>query len=428
MSQLAVSSLRSVERAAAKRKPHHIVIGITHCQTCLTLTGRLRALREAGFRVTLISSPGEHLDRIARREAVAAVSVPMRREIAPIADLVSLARLWWILRRLKPDITEFSTPKAGLLGNLASLLAGVPARVYMLRGLKLETSTGIKRRILLAAEKGSSACAQVVLSNSASMRAEALALGVGAPWKVRVLGDGSSNGVNVDRFSPGPSDVRARLKIPADVPVIGFVGRLTNDKGIPELIEAFDMICKAAPTARLLLVGWYDKAEDALGVELRARIETNPSIYRTGFVADTAPYFRAMDLMVLPTWREGFPNAVLEASATGMPVITTESTGACDSVVPEVTGFLIPPGYPEAISEMVLKLLKDPALRLRMGSAARDWVCAHFSDEHVLRLAVSFYESLLRPAPKERFIGNRVVAAPLAKPRIEPEAIRSRAS
>ena len=117
----------------------------------------------------------------------------------------------------------------------------------------------------------------------------------------------------------------------------------------------------------MLLVGWFDAAEDALSADLRGRIENHPRIHCTGFVADTAPYYRAMDLMVLPTWREGFPNAVLEAAATGIPVITTIATGSRDSVVPEVTGLLIPPGYPEAISEAVLKLLRDPERRQPHG-------------------------------------------------------------
>jgi glycosyltransferase involved in cell wall biosynthesis len=106
-----------------------------------------------------------------------------------------------------------------------------------------------------------------------------------------------------------------------------------------------------------------------------------------------------MDLMVLPTWREGFPNVVLEAAASGIPVITTLCTGSRDSVVPEVTGLLIPPGYPQAISEAVLKLLGDPERRQRMGEAARNWVCAHYSDTRVLQLAVSFYKELLRQGP-----------------------------
>jgi glycosyltransferase involved in cell wall biosynthesis len=325
----------------------------------------------------------------------------MERRIAPLADLVSLARLWWTLRRLRPDLAEFSTPKAGLLGNIASWLAGVPARVYMLRGLKLETAKGMKRTVLLAAERAAAKFAQVVLSNSESMRSEAVALGVAPADKIHLLGDGSSNGVDVARFSPGASELRSKLNIPAEAPVVGFVGRLTEDKGIPELVEAFDAILCGEPEARLLLVGWFDTSEDALGAQVRARIERHPRIVCTGFVADAAPYYRTMDVMVLPTWREGFPNVVLEAAATGIPVITTLCTGSRDSVVPEVTGLLIPPGCPEAISEAVLKLVGDPERRRLMGHAARAWVCAHYADERVLRLATSFYKSLLKPRAGE---------------------------
>jgi glycosyltransferase involved in cell wall biosynthesis len=268
----------------------------------------------------------------------------------------------------------------------------------MLRGLKLETSTGFKRLILLASERLAAACAQVVLCNSNSMRAEALALGVAPEAKLHLLGEGSSNGVNVKRFAPGPSDVRNRLGLPQEAPVVGFVGRLTRDKGLPELIEAFDTILKTEPEAHLLLVGWFDAAEDALSTALRARILSHPRIHCTGFVADTAPYYRAMDLMVLPTWREGFPNVVLEAAATGIPVITTLCTGSRDSVVPEVTGLLIPPGYPEAISEAVLRLLRNPELRSRMGQAARAWVVEHYSIERILGLVTALYKSMLMPA------------------------------
>jgi glycosyltransferase involved in cell wall biosynthesis len=391
----------------ATQEPYHIVIGITHPQTCLTLTGRLRALREAGFRVTLISSPGELLNRTAAREGVEAIGLSMRREIAPLADLVSLLRLWWLLLLLQPDLCEFSTPKAGLLGSLAAWLAGVPARVYMLRGLKLETAVGIKRSLLLMAERTASACVQSVLCNSLSMKTRALALGVASAAKIHLLGDGSSNGVDVERFSPGPSDVRSRLGIPQDSAVVGFVGRLTRDKGVPELIVAFNSILKIEPDVHLLLVGWFDASEDALGAKWRRRIANHPRIHCTGFVSDTAPYYRAMDMMVLPTWREGFPNVVLEAGATGIPVITTLCTGSRDSVSPEVTGLLIPPGYPEAISEAVLKLLSDPARRQRMGESARGWVCMHFADERVLQLATSFYKSVLKPKPPANRLGAR---------------------
>jgi len=390
----------------------HIVVGITNSQTCLTLTGRLRALREAGFRVTLVSSPGELLNRTAAREGVKSIAIQMHRKIAPIADILSLARLWWMLVRLRPDITEFSTPKAGLLGTFAALLAGVPTRIYMLRGLKVEGTIGLKRRILLAAERVAALCAQIVLCNSHSMRAEALALGLAPASKLQLLGEGSSNGVDVERFSPGPSDVRERLGLRTDAPVVGFVGRLTCDKGLPELMDAFETILKAEPEAQLLLVGWFDAAEDALCPDLRTRIEKHQSIRCTGFVADTAPYYRAMDLMVLPTWREGFPNAVLEAGASCVPVVTTISTGSRDSVVPEVTGLLITPGYPEAISEAVLNLLRDPARRRCMGEAARTWVVDHYANERVLRLITGFYTSLLAPPAPGKLVGSTTALVP----------------
>ncbi|MGB8259831.1 MAG: glycosyltransferase family 4 protein [Terracidiphilus sp.] len=372
-----------------------VVVGVTHPQTCLTLTGRLRALREAGFEVTLLCSPGELADGLAAAEGVRRVIIPMERGIAPLADLVSLIRLWRSLRRLRPALVEFSTPKAGLLGSLAARMLGIPVRIYVLRGLKLETSTGLKHRMLLSAERTAAACAHLVLCNSESLRTEARALGIAPRDRLHLLGEGSSNGVDTVRFHPGENAVRVQLGIAASHQVIGFVGRLTRDKGLPELVEAFDAILKEHPSAWLLLVGFFDAAEDALDPDLRRRIEAHPRIKLTGFVADTAPYYRAMDLLVLPTWREGFPNVVLEAGASGIPVVTTLSTGSRDAVVPEVTGLLIPPGYPQAIREAVLKLLGDPERRRRMGLAAREWVTNHFMKDRVLGLTTALYKRLL---------------------------------
>lgn len=373
------------------------MIGITSPQTCLVLGGRLRALREAGFRVTLVASPGEMLDRIGKSEGVETAAISMTRRIALVADFVSFIRLWFLLMRLRPDVVEFSTPKAGLLGMLAAVISRVPRRVYLLRGLKLESASGLRQTILSAVERTAAACAQIVICVSPSLREKALALGIAPAGKLQMFGAGSSKGVDIDHFHPGSSEVRTWVGLPSDATVIGFVGRLTRDKGIPVLIEAFDRVLEFIPQSYLLLVGWFDEADDALNSRVRERITRHPRIVCTGYVENTAPYYRAMDLLVLPTQREGFPNAVLEASATGIPVITTRSTGACDSVVDGVTGMLVP-GDPGSICDAIVKLVHDPDERASMGSAGRAWVLEHFVDQPLLGLTTSFYKSLLRPS------------------------------
>ncbi|HEY3703632.1 MAG TPA: glycosyltransferase family 4 protein [Terracidiphilus sp.] len=374
------------------------VVGITHPQSCIILRGRLRALKEAGFRVVLICSSGAMADDLASHEGALFLSIPMQRTIAPLADMVSVFRLWRVLRELSPALTEFSTPKAGLLGNIAAWLCGVPARVYFLRGLRFETSRGLQRILLKAMERLAAACAHVVLCNSESLRRQVCSLGIAPEGKLRVIGCGSSNGVDTVRFAPGPDRMRPQLGITAEVPVVGYVGRLTQDKGIPDLVEAFNQLLAFLPHTRLLLVGWFDESEDALSVFQRAKIEAHPRIVCTGFVPDTAPYYRAMDLLVLPTWREGFPNVALEAAASGLPVITTLSTGARDAVLSGVTGLRVPPGDAFTLSEAMLILLQHPGPRLAMGRAARHWVTQQFMKRRVLGNTTTFYKQLLRDA------------------------------
>jgi glycosyltransferase involved in cell wall biosynthesis len=386
---------------AGQRQPH-ILVGVTSPQTCLVLRGRVRALRDAGFRVSMLSAPGALLEQTARAENADALAIPMERGISPVRDAVALSRIWRLLRRLRPDIVEFSTPKAGLLGILAARFCGLPVRIYLLRGLKLETAAGLRRRLLLWVEKIAARSATLVVCNSRSLLDRALELEITRASKLVLLGGGSSNGVNLSHFAPGTSGVREQFGIPRDAHVIGFCGRLTVDKGLPELLEAFAAILRHTPKAYLLLVGWFDAAEDSLDCEVRARIEGHPRIVCTGYVEDTAPYYRAMDLMVLPSWREGFPNAVLEAAASGVPVIATHCTGSCDAVVSEVTGLLIPTGSPEAITEAVLMLLGDPERRKRMSMAARAWVAENYEDRRVLGLAVELYLSLIAGAGVHR--------------------------
>jgi glycosyltransferase involved in cell wall biosynthesis len=386
---------------AFDQTPPHVLIGITSHQTCLVLPARIRVLKDAGFRVSLVSGPGEMLEETARTEGVKAYTVRMGRGISLLRDVVAFLRLWRLMIRLKPDIVEFSTPKAGLLGSFAAWLCRVPMRVYFLRGLRLETAHGLRRRVLLWSERIAAGCAQVVLCNSHSLRERALVLGIAQSSKVVLLGAGSSNGVDVVRFRPGQDEIRERFKIPSNATVVGFAGRLTADKGLPELLEAFAGILHERPDAYLLLVGWFDAAEDALERNVRTRVEGHPRIVLTGFVADTAPYYRAMDIMVLPSWREGFPNAVLEAAASGVPVVATDCTGSRDAVVHEVTGLLVPTGRPDAIRDGCLRLMRNPERRQRMAQAARNWVVENFEDRRVLGLAVELYRQLVSRARTE---------------------------
>jgi glycosyltransferase involved in cell wall biosynthesis len=403
--------LRAEKGGAVKgeERAPHILVGVTSAQTCLILASRLRALVDAGFRVSLVSAPGGMAAHGCEVAGVSTYEIPMARRISPVRDLVALIRIACLLCRLKPDIVEFSTPKAGLLGSVAAAICRVSGRVYFLRGLRLETASAVKRWILLWSERTAAACAHVVMVNSRSLRKLAIELGFSSEQKLVLLGEGSSNGVDVGRFSPGQSMAREELGIPAGARVIGFVGRLTADKGLPELVEAFAQILRAEPDSCLLLVGWFDAAEDALGLELRARVEGHPQIVCTGYVEDAAPYYRVMDVLVLPSWREGFPNAVLEAAASGLPVVATSCTGSRDAVVPEITGLLVPPGEVGAIARAVVRILSDDGLRCNMAEAARRWALDHFDQRLVLSRTVSFYRQLLESETSKAGAGDNAI-------------------
>lgn len=383
-----------IEGESDSAKPM-IVVGITHPQTALVLRGRLRLLREAGFRVLVASSPGEPLDSIAATEGVETHRIRIQRGIAPLSDLLALISLSRMLLRFRPDVVEFGTPKAGLLGSIAALVCRVPRRIYLIRGLRLETTRGLKRLLLTTTERIAAAACHAVLCNSPSIRTQVEHLRLAQRSKLYLLGSGSSCGVDTVRFKPGPTSVRVVLGIPAEALVIGFVGRLTRDKGIPELVEAFRAFLTQQPGARLLLVGWYDDSDDALSKGVREQINRHPAIVQTGYVVEPAPYYRAMDILVLPTLREGFPNVVLEAAASGVPVITTSATGAQDSVVPDETGLLVPAGNGEALYSAMLELAQDPSRRRRFGIAAREWAVSRFEQKEVHARNIKFYRALL---------------------------------
>ncbi len=336
--------------------------------------GQLAYLERHGFDVTLVAAPGQALEEVGRHEGVRTIGVPMRREIHLLRDLGSLLRLCRLLRSARPDLVSAGTPKAGLLGMLAARLSGVPVRIYLLRGLRLETAGGWRRRLLRLTERLAAGCATRVVCVGPSLRHLYVGAGLAPAHKVVLLGRGSSNGVDLDRFRPAAPDEAAQLRrelgLPAAAPVIGFVGRFTRDKGIADLALAFDAVRVRSPDARLLLVGHFESG-DPLPAGIRERLGGGRGIVVHPFAADSAPLYRAMDLLALPSYREGLPNAPLEAAACELPVAAYAATGTVDAVEDGVTGTLVPVGDWQALAAALGRYLEDPELRRRHGEAGR---------------------------------------------------------
>jgi lipopolysaccharide/colanic/teichoic acid biosynthesis glycosyltransferase/glycosyltransferase involved in cell wall biosynthesis len=350
------------------------------------LRGQCRFLRETGFRVTVVTAPGPDLDAFGCEEGVEAVAVEMAREPSLLPDLRSLWRLFLLLRRLRPDIVEAGTPKAGLLGMAAAWLARVPVRVYALHGLRLETATGAVRWALEAAELGAMGLAHRVLCVSPSLRDRAVELGLLEPAKGAVAASGSANGVDVRRFD-------AAYRRPPGSRVLGFVGRLTRDKGVEELYTAFRALQRGFPDLKLLLLGDFE-AGDPVDPAVRQAIERDTNVARPGFVDDPAPFYSDVDILVLPSYREGLPGVALEAAAAGRPVVAARATGSVDAVADGVTGLIVPPRDAESLAAALAALLQDPARARAMGRAGRARVEAEYSQERLWAAKLALYRML----------------------------------
>lgn len=365
--------------------PLRLVHVFTVAESLRFLDGQLAFMHARGVDAAVVSSDGPERARLP--SYVRSYVLPMERRIAPGDDAKQVARLVALLRAERPHVVHAHTPKGGLLGMIAARAAGVRGRIYQMRGLPMRTAVGARRALLSTTERVSTSLASVVLCNSHSLRHVATAERLGDPAKMRVLGGGSGNGIDTTRFDPRLAEeagraMRRTLGIAPDEVVIGFVGRLAIDKGIRELVDAFALVRAHAPRARLVLVGGLD-VRDWPAPEWVERVRAMPGVTMIGHREDLAELYAAMDVVTLPSYREGFPNVPLEAAAMERPVVTTYAEGCRDSVAHGVTGWLVPPRTVEPLASALLQYVRDPALRRAHGRAGRARCVRDFDRERL---------------------------------------------
>ena len=370
------------------------------------LKGQLRFMASNGFDVKGVSSEGEELKEVRENEGIVMEAINMSRKITPFQDLKSLWEMWNFLRKEKPQIAHTHTPKAGIIGMLAARLAGVPHRLHTVAGLPLIEATGIKRKILNFVEKLTYSSATRVYPNSKGLYDFILQNNFTQSNKLKIIANGSSNGINTTFFSPAQVTeiekvaLREKLNIQPDDFVFVFVGRIVSDKGINELIKAFSELQTAENNQltgiKLLLVGGLESDLDPLNPETLAEINQNRDIISVGFQQDVRPFFAIADALAFPSYREGFPNVVMQAGSMGLPSIVSDINGCNEIIVEGENGLIIPPKNVEKLKEKMLTLAKDKNLYAKLKENSRRMIENRYEQSVVWKALLEEYEGLLQ--------------------------------
>ena len=370
------------------------------------LKGQLRFMASNGFDVKGVSSEGEELKEVRENEGIVMEAINMSRKITPFQDLKSLWEMWNFLRKEKPQIVHTHTPKAGIIGMLAARLAGVPHRLHTVAGLPLMEATGIKRKILNFVEKLTYSSATRVYPNSKGLYDFILQNNFTQSNKLKIIANGSSNGINTTFFSPAQVSeiemvtLREKLNIQPDDFVFVFVGRIVSDKGINELIKAFSQLQTAEnnelTSIKLLLVGGLESDLDPLNPETLAEINQNKDIISAGFQQDVRPFFAISDALAFPSYREGFPNVVMQAGAMGLPSIVSDINGCNEIIVEGENGLIIPSKNVEKLKEKMLTLARDKNLYIKLKENSRRMIENRYEQSVVWNALLEEYEGLLQ--------------------------------
>lgn len=367
-----------------------ILMGVTIDDSLQFHSGLPQALVRDGWDVHVVTGPGRRIELLRGEAGIHVHVLPMTRDPSPWNDIVSFLKWFNLIRAVRPDVTFIGTPKASLLGNVAARLLRVPRRIYVLLGMRLETSTGSSRRVLHLLEQLTAWSAHEVLAVSESLKRLAIDMRITTEMQAVVLGAGSCNGVDVARYrcisedTRRLSEVAKEIGLDRSIATIGFVGRLTRDKGLPELSGALRKLREEGLELQVLVVGGVDDESGRAGLaELHL---TGQRIVAVGYREDTAVFYPLMDVLCLPSLREGLPNVLLEAMASGTVVIGSDATGIVDLVENQVTGYLISRGSVDQLADAIRYALLNRSRSSELATAALEFVNSNFDTEIVQSL------------------------------------------
>ncbi|WP_297727218.1 glycosyltransferase family 4 protein [uncultured Porphyromonas sp.] len=362
------------------------------------IDGQAQFMQQQGYQVITASGGPFPKDGIPQLNGVRFVPQPhLVRPISIREDLLALRDMIRLIRKERPDIIHSHTPKAGLMGMLAGWLCHVPIRIHTVAGLPLLVHSGFKRKILNLVERITYRCATSVYPNSHKLRDTIISLKLASPDKLRVIGDGSSNGINVQHFC---KELLAEELVDPIRKQLGgsftfiFVGRIVRDKGICELVEAFTRLQQEHPDARLLLVGNFEQELDPLPEEVYHTIQSHPAIYCAGWQDDVRPWFAAADALAFPSYREGFPNVVLQAGAMELPCVVSDINGCNEIIIEGENGLIIPPYDAAALYQAMKRMIEDKALYMHCQQNARPLIASRYKQEDVWQATLEMYRSL----------------------------------
>lgn len=348
--------------------------------------GMLKELSDE-YEVVAVSSPGEALEQVARREGVRTIAVPMQRHISLMNDLKSLWQMWRVMRRERPAMVHSMTPKAGLMCMMAAWLTRVPRRVHTFTGLVWPTETGLKRRVLMATDWLTCACATHVIPEGEGVKSDLLNHHI-TRKPIKVLGYGNVRGINMEHYVP-------QERPPHSGFTFVFVGRIVRDKGINELVAAFDRLHRQHSDVRLVLVGPSEDDLDPVLPQTIERINRGEGIENVGRQSDVRPFYQNADALVFPSYREGFPNVVIEAGAMGLPSIVTDINGAREIIIDGQNGVIIPPRDEEALYQAMRRFVESPDEVKALAANARPLIASRFEQGYVRKCLYDYYHEIL---------------------------------